>query len=321
MNIFFDIIIAILIIITALPAVILLYHRHQKNTWEHKHKRLTALISILLFLASLIIIYGSFIEPNIIVINNQTIDLEKINTPIKIVFVADIQVGKYKQTKFVERIVEKIIAQNPDIILLGGDQIDNENYNPDEIKYLEPLKKLTNDYPVYAIQGNHEYGVGGGKALTDPNYRVANMGQPTKDYLENIGVFFLENKLEIINIRDERFYLFGGDDLWAKKLDLTALQNREENYPTIALVHNPIGACEVSKYNVNLMLSGHTHGGQIRLPFIGPVGRVDDITPKAWYQGWNIINEMKLFVSSGAGESGARARLFNPPEIVMLMIK
>ena len=69
------------------------------------------------------------------------------------------------------------------------------------------------------------------------------------------------------------------------------------------------------------MLSGHTHGGQIRLPFIGPLGKVDSITPKTWYQGWNNIDEMKLFVTSGIGESGTRARLFNPPEIVILTLE
>lgn len=321
MNIFFDILIAILITITALPAVILLLYRRNKTTWEHRHKKITLTISILLFLGAIVVIYGSFIEPRIIVLNNQTIDLEKINEPIKIVFVADYQVGKYKQEKFVNKTVEKIIAQNPDIILLGGDMVDNETYDENEINYLEPLKQLTSKYHTYAIQGNHEYGVGGGKALTDPRYRVADMSQETKKYLENIGVNFLENQLTEITINNQSFYLFGGDDLWANKLNLKSLKNREKDLATIALIHNPFAAYNVAKENVDLMLSGHTHGGQIRLPFIGPLGRIDDITPKAWYQGWSNIDNMKLFVTSGIGESGARARLFNPPEIIILNVK
>ena len=321
MNIFFDILIAILIIITASPAVILLFCRFRKNTWESKHKKLTLLFSVILLLGTTTIAYGSFVEPKIITLNYQNIDLEKITKPIKIVFVSDYQVGKYKQEKFVEKTVEKIIAQNPDIILLGGDIVDNEIYNPEEINFLKPLKQLTAKYPVYAIQGNHEYGVGGGKALTDPKYRVADMSQTTKKYLENIGVKFLENQLTEINIKNQSFYLFGGDDLWANKLNLEPLKNREKDLTTIALIHNPLAAYDVSKETVDLMLSGHTHGGQIRLPFIGPVGRIDDITPTAWYQGWSDINNMKLFVTSGIGESGARARLFNPPEIIILTVK
>lgn len=321
MNTFFDILIAILIIITASPAVILLFYRFKKNTWESKHKKLTLLFSVILLLGTTIVAYGSFLEPKIITLNYQNINLQKITEPIKIVFVADYQVGKYKQTKFVQKTIEKIIVQNPDLILFGGDMIDNEIYNENEINFLKPLKQLTEKYPVYAIQGNHEYGVGGGKALTDPNYRVADMSQTTKKYLENIGVKFLENQLMEINIKNQSFYLFGGDDLWTNKLNLEPLKNREKDLATIALIHNPLAAYDVTKENVDLMLSGHTHGGQIRLPFIGPVGRIDDITPTAWYQGWNDVNGMKLFVTSGIGESGARARLFNPPEIVILIIE
>jgi len=321
MNIFFDIQIAILVIITALPAVILLLNKHKKNTWENKHKKFISFLATLLLLGTLIIIYGSFIEPRLIIINQQKINLAKITEPIKIVFIADYQVGKYKQEKFVEKTVEKIIAQNPDLILFGGDMIDNEIYNEKEINFLKPLEKLTTKYPVYAIQGNHEYGIGGGKSLRDSNYRVADMSLETKNYLENIGINFLENQLTEINIKNQSFYLFGGDDFWANKLNLEPLKNREKDLATIALIHNPLAAYAVAKENVDLMLSGHTHGGQIRLPFIGPLGKVDSITPKTWYQGWNNIDEMKLFVTSGIGESGTRARLFNPPEIVILTLE
>lgn len=320
MNTFFDILIAILITITALPAVILLLYRRNKTTWEYRHKKITLFFSTILLIGTALVVYGSFLEPKLIVLNQQNINLEKITEPIKIVFVADYQVGKYKQDKFVQKTVEKIIAKNPDIILLGGDMVDNEIYNPEEINFLKPLKELIAKYPVYAIQGNHEYGVGGGKALTDSNYRVADMSQITKKYLENIGIKFLENQLIEINIKNQSFYLFGGDDLWANKLNLEPLKNREKDLTTIALIHNPLAAYNVSKENIDLTLSGHTHGGQIRLPFIGPVGRIDDITPTAWYQGWNDVEKMKLFVTSGAGESGVRARLFNPPEIVILTV-
>lgn len=320
MNTFFDILIAILITITALPAVILLLYRRNKTTWEYRHKKITLFFSTILLIGATMVVYGSFLEPKIIVLNQQNIDLEKITEPIKIVFVSDYQVGKYKQDKFVQKTIEKIIAQNPDIILLGGDMVDNEIYDPNQINYLGPLKQLANKYPTYSIQGNHEYGIGGGKGLTDPKYRVADMSRETKQYLESIGIKFLENQLTEINIKNQSFYLFGGDDLWANKLNLEPLKNRKKDLATIALIHNPLAAYDVARENVDLMLSGHTHGGQIRLPFIGPVGRIDGITPTTWYQGWNDVEKMKLFVTSGIGESGARARLFNPPEIVILTI-
>ena len=74
-------------------------------------------------------------------------------------------------------------------------------------------------------------------------------------------------------------------------------------------------------HNIDLVLSGHTHGGQIRLPFIGSIMSIETKIPRSWYQGWNDYQGTKLFTSSGANESSTRARLFNPPEVVLLTVK
>ncbi len=324
MKLYFDLLISIGIIITALPAVILLYNSiKRKHSWEYKNKKLTKLFSAILLLGTLTILYGSFIEPNILVTNNQSIHLSGIDSPIRIAFIADFQVGPYKKTAHIEKVVNRIISLEPDIVLIGGDQVDNGGTPNDETIYLEPLKKLVSaGLPVYSIHGNHEYGVGSELSMKDRKKRLPNVSTQVQESMEALGIRYLINELEEISVRNQSFYIFGGDSLlFDNALSFDALQKREKTIPTIALIHNPAAAWETSKQNVDLMLSGHTHGGQIRLPFLGPIGRADKIIPLDWYQGLKKVDEMQLFVTSGTGETGARSRLFNPPEVVLITLK
>ncbi len=318
---FFDVLIILLITITALPAVILLYSRKKrKGSWEYKNKKQSLILAIILLLGTIVVSYGSFIEPQLIVTNYQKIDLEKINSPIKIAVISDFQVGYFKQEKYVEKITNRILKLNPDLVFIVGDIVDNAVYEEKEAEQLSPIKKLADAIPTYAIHGNHEYGIGGGKSILEPAHRTADVSTETKEIVESFGIRYLVNEIEEIKVNEEKFYLFGGDSIWAGKLDYSILENRNEDLATIALIHNPLAIFQAHKQNIDLMLSGHTHGGQIRLPFIGPMGRVDGILPAEWYQGWSEFEGMNFFVTSGIGESGTRARLFNPPEIVMLTV-
>ena len=323
MELYYDLLISIGITATAFPAVILLFHRLQdKKSWEYKHKKLSLIYSLVLLFGTTILLYGSFVEPRLLVTNEQTIDLPNIDEPITIAFVADFQVGPYKKTGHIQKVVHTILANDPDIVLIGGDQVDNFTIEKDETIYLTPLVQLAKQIPTYAVHGNHEYGVGGGKSIEDARYRTSDVSEQTKKALEKLGITYMTNDLALVTSTPSPIYLFGGDSWWAGKLDFAILKKREyTDIPSIALIHNPAAAWRTSDHNIDLMLSGHTHGGQIRLPFIGPVGRIDEITPPEWYQGLNKQNGMKLFVTSGTGETGTRARLFNPPEVVILTIK
>ena len=72
---------------------------------------------------------------------------------------------------------------------------------------------------------------------------------------------------------------------------------------------------------VDLVLSGHTHGGEIRLPFIGPVGPMPTVLPREYDKGYKEYKGIPVFITSGVGSTGTRVRLFNPPEIVVLTIE
>jgi hypothetical protein len=310
-------------IITAFPAVILLYSSFKRpESWEYTHKKITYIFSSLLFACTLTLIWGSFIEPRILVVKEYTQDIQQIKKPVRIAFVSDIHMGIYKQTEWMKKIIEKIKTLNPDMVILGGDQIDNDIYNPAELIYLEPLRELAKDYPVYTIHGNHEYGIRGGKSVSDPKYRAADISKEARKRMEDIGVIYLVNQVELVTVEEQTFYLFGGDEYWNHTLDFSTIQNREKkDIPVIGVVHNPSFITETYPYDVPLWLSGHTHGGQIRLPFVGPIGRADSVLSTRYYKGLQELpNTQHILISSGAGETGARARLFNPPEIVFLTI-
>ncbi len=323
MKLFFDILITLGITITALPAVMLLYSmKKRESSWEARNTRIAKILATILLIGTTLLIWGSFLEPKLIVINKKTIDVPNIDEEIRIAFIADFQLGRYKQNDWAQTVSEKIITLNPDIVLIGGDNVDNAIYNEKELSYLEPLELLAEKYPTYAVHGNHEYGIGGGKSITNPKYRVANVTEETKKMMESIGIRYLVNELEEIKIENQSFYLFGGDEFWSGNLNFDILKNKATNIPTIGLIHNPAFIRDEYPTDVDLYLSGHTHGGQIRFPILGPIGRVDNVIPAEYYQGLHDLdNNTQLFVTSGIGETGTRARLFNPPEIVLITLE
>ena len=323
MHQYFDILISILIFSTLAPAAILLYSAKLRPTSiEAKYKKITYTISTLLIIGTATVIYGSFIEPHILTLNEVSVNTGKMSKPLKIAFLADIQAGQYRKIDYVQKITDRLAYYNPDIIILGGDFVENFASESDEYLQLAPIGTITNKYPTYAVLGNHEYGIGSGLSVTFDKYRTPNVSEDVSKYLGSLGVRVLRNELVTVTSTPSPFYLFGIDEWMAHKQDLRPLKNdRTENFATIVVVHNPYAALTISSYkNIDLILSGHTHGGQIRFPFVGPLGRVDDVTPADWYQGLRQVENSKLFVTSGVGETGARARLFNPPEIVMLTI-
>ncbi len=323
MSKYYDLLIAIMLILTAYPAVIFLCSIYKRpKSWEAKNKKKTFSLAIILLFGSSIIIWGSFIEPKIIVVNKQEIDLAKIDKPIKIALISDLHVGPYKKADWVKKVVKKILDLKPDLVFIAGDNLYNSEYNPKEISYLAPLAELAKQIPTYDINGNHEYGIGDGKNWNKKHIYNADWSIEMQTTMKKLGAHYLANDLNIITVQDQSFYLFGGDSILAGKLDFSILKNRTEDLATIALIHNPLFLFITDYPKMDLTLSGHTHGGQIRLPFLGPIGRVDNLIPTNFYQGLHDLpNGNKIFVTSGIGESGPRARLFNPPEIVLITVE
>jgi len=321
MNLYLYTIIYGFILIAALLVFFIIRDRRKPGLFFNRQKKISLLIVILLLFGILTALYSTLIEPYLLTITRLEIKTSQL-IDIKIAFVSDIQVGKHKKTAWVEKIVKKIQEQKPDLVILGGDLIDNEGTFEDESRYLEPLKKLVGRYPIYYVLGNHEYGIGGA-VRTRPEKYTGDRSQFLIDRMKNLGIPLLRNSLECEKVANQDICLFGTDDIWKKAVNYTELNKWDRTIPLILVTHNPDG---ILYYPTNLpapilTLAGHTHGGQIWLPIIGPLATAQTILDASYYRGLNFFKNMPIFTSVGAGESGAPLRLFAVPEVVIIELQ
>jgi len=270
---------------------------------------------VFLFSCFFVISWGSFIEPKLIKLKHTELNLEQTtqNENIKIVLLTDLHIGRYKKSFFINRVIKKIQAEKPDLILLGGDYILGKEEN---FKYLYPLQKLSTTIPTYAITGNHEFALAYDQD-PDRQDKTATM----RRLFKNWNITILDNKTVKITINKNSFNLTGIPDIWGDDDNLhKAKINLDPRIPSILLCHNPSIIDNPESEIFNLILSGHTHGGQIRLPFWGPVSSLPTTLGRKIDKGLFMIKKTALYISAGLGESGARARLFNQPEISVLNI-
>jgi len=279
-----------------------------------QRSKLKFAIAIILIVGFTMVFYGSFIEPRMLFVNEYNIDIKKTesNDRIKIAAVADPHFGPFKKYGYSQKIADKLEEQNPDVIVLLGDYIYGLEENA---KYLEPIIKLSSKYPIFVISGNHDYHL--------PEFKSPKQKDKTqilRQLLKKYNIKLLENSSQKIFINNEPIYLVGIKEIWTGEADLElAMQNIDQTKPIIMLCHNPDFIMQAHD-TIDLMLSGHTHGGQIRLPGIGPVPPLPDELGRKFDKGLFKFNNAQLFITSGVGEAGPRARLFNPPEIAILNI-
>lgn len=271
-----------------------------------------------IFLAMLawgVIFYGSFVEPRQIVVHSQELRLSEQPThTITAAVIGDTHVGPYKGRAFIEHMIDHIVEINPDVIFLVGDYVYDHG---DQVTALEPLANITRVYPTYAVLGNHDYD------LRSPASPVDDArAREVEEALTSYGVHVLKN--EGVAIDNNQLWLAGVEDIWSHRARIgDALFDRPvPPLPTILLTHNPDTMFFVRHSQlINLVLAGHTHGGQIRLPLIGPVPQIPDELGRHYDKGLFDYDGTPLFITSGIGESGPRARLFNLPEIAALTIE
>lgn len=330
MSFFFDLIIIGFLLFSFLLFTSIFLDRRQKKFWEYRHPFWRSAILVSLALAWLTVFYGSFIEPERIVIKRQSIDLSANDRePIQIAFVSDIHIGPYLKTFFLKRLVKKIENLSPDLVLIGGDIIYAQ---ANQVKYLSPLKRLAGGFPVFAVLGDHDYKVKkrGGETIIDEA-----AAKKVEEALWENNIQVLKN--EALPLEKNQIWLLGIDDIKARRanpekaLDTIAVlkealilspanRSNANHWFKVALTHNPDLMLYERSSEFDLVLAGNTHGGQIRLPLIGPLGIIPDYLGQKYDQGLFDFNGTKLFITSGVGSSGPRSRLFNPPEIALLTI-
>lgn len=213
-------------------------------------------------------------------------------------------------------LIELLSQTDPDIIVITGDLVDSRQTDI-EIA-LEFARQVINISPVYYVTGNHEARV--------PEYENLRMG------LEEAGVIVLENQkvileregesITLIGLDDPSFkedYLFG-DAASVSRAALSELQNESDGY-TVLLAHRPELIDTYVNAGVDLVFSGHAHGGQFRLPFIGGlVAPNQGFFPK-YDAGLFSEENTTMIVSRGVGNSIIPVRFNNRPEIIIAELK
>lgn len=224
----------------------------------------------------------------------------------KIVQVSDLHNAKFGKEN--GKLINKIKTQKPDMIVITGDIVDS---NRSDIKATcDFVKEIANIAPVYYVTGNHEYW------LDDDNYNELISG------LDGAGAKILNNETVQISRNDESILLIGLDDnyLQGRTLD-NLVENEKEDSFKVLLAHEPQYIMKYSKAKVDLVFTGHAHGGQFRLPFIGGVVAPGQGFNPQYTEGIYDEGNTTMVVNRGLGNSVIPVRLFNDPEIITLILK
>lgn len=276
-------------------------------------------IFIIIIVMAVIIAIGVFLylQNNIIDITKYNLKYDKADEPIRIVQLSDLHSKPFK------KVLKKIDEIKPDIICITGDYINDREKN--KKKMLKYAKALVARAKVYYITGNHER-------------RLENFDE-LMDELSKVGFIVLLNRVSIYNDKGFEIDFLGLDENQANFDDYKARKKGTFEYKDmspyfkqlneldgykIVLSHYPenfegVKEMNYSQYDFDLQLSGHAHGGQFCLPFIGPVySPGQGLKPK--YAKGSFGNRPKLIVSRGLGNAEFPFRLFNHPEINVINI-
>jgi predicted MPP superfamily phosphohydrolase len=275
------------------------------------------LLGVLALVATLTVIYGTFVEPKLLTVTRATIPI-KLHRQLTIVVLSDLHVGPYVQEAEIRRVVEKANQLMPDLVLLAGDYVQQDRGDAETLAALNPLSDLKPSIGTFAVFGNHDHGVS--RWLHGLKYMPADPSPLIAEKLRNLGITLLVNQSMKLDLGADTLTIAGVDDAWSKNADLVAtLKERDPASPTILLSHNPDVILDPLSGEANLIVSGHSHGGQIRLPWIGPLTPLPIRIGTDKSMGVFSLSEgHTLAVTRGIGMLGPRARLFAPPEIMLL---
>lgn len=282
-----------------------------QNTFQKKRKQL---------LIGLLILFGmigfSYFENNAITVSEYEIASEKLPESFDgfvIVHLSDLHNKAFGENQ--KRLIKHVKAQNPDMIVITGDLIDSNR--PDVEKGLLLVEEAVKIAPVYFITGNHD------NWLSDTNTFALFQG------LEQLGVRVLDDERTELYLEDETecISLLGVDDdtvsdtsrLRETLSELTA-QNESQPVFTLLLAHQPQRLPDYGEYEIDLVLSGHAHGGQFRIPLVGGFVAPDQGFLPKYTKGLYEENGTKMIVSAGLGNSVIPQRLLNRPEVVKITL-
>lgn len=281
---------------------------------KRKWKILIIILIVFHFVTLIIVLY---LSKYTLTCTRYVLNTSKISSTIRIVHLSDLHNQEFGNRN--DNLIKKIKGENPDLICVTGDLLNKDEKNVDIATNL--ISNLAKDYPVYVSLGNHEL-----------EYKYTSSEELIRT-LEKYGAVVLEFGYQDINIKGERIRIGGlyGYDLPetndACREDETKFLSefqKSEDYKLL-LTHMPFGwyqAGSLDYWDVDLVLTGHTHGGQVRIPFIGGLYAPDI----GWFPGkeeglyYSENRDRVMVLSRGLGSTEKIPRFNNVPEIVVVDI-
>lgn len=272
-------------------------------------KRLTLIILCFLVVAW---VYSIKIEPKMLIKKEIKLknDINYNNGNVKIIQFSDVHLGDFFSLNQLEKVVKKINENEPDIVVFTGDLIDvaSQYENINEISNV--LSKIDVKLGKYAVYGNHDYGGGAVRVY--------------ENIMKESGFKVLVNENHSIKVSpNKNINILGVDDVLLGKPNIEkTVKNIRRNDYNILLSHEPDYVDKFKDYNIDLVLSGHSHGGQVYIPFYGPL-KSTTYGEKYTRGLYNLNNQRdtKLYVNTGLGNTKLPIRLGNVPNISLFEIE
>ncbi|MCP4934546.1 MAG: metallophosphoesterase [bacterium] len=250
--------------------------------------------------------YPIFIERNIVQINRYIVSIDNLPASFHgftIAQLTDLHLGFLVSESFIKGIVYKANELKTDVIVCTGDYVQEENTTKEIDKVWPILSKLEAKYGVYSVLGNHDHWADPEKSL----YWLERTGQN------------IRHKCKSIYKGKDRIIIGGAGDYWEDDLKIDeAFSCSEKDECRILLSHNPDSVDTEFETSLSLVLSGHTHGGQVVIPFWGPP--VLPVKNKNYTSGLMATPNTKLFISRGIGWAIYPVRFNCYPEIAVLQL-
>ena len=272
------------------------------------NKKIVVAVVVVPILLVLLLVYVVLIEPSQLVVQKQSIALPHWSpglNHLKVAVLTDLHVGCLSvPVSKLRRVIATTNEQNPDVIVMLGDFVTGHggqtSLKPEE--FVHELSALKAKYGVYTVLGNHDWWYNGDAVRAE---------------LEKANMHVLENEAREVKINGSSLWIAGLADQWTRVPDIPRTMSRfPVGAPCLMLMHEPDLFRDVPE-SVSLSLAGHTHGGQVSLPFIGPPIVPSRLGSK-FARGLVVENDRHYFVSSGVGTSILPVRFGVPPEICVL---
>jgi len=255
--------------------------------------------------------YARDIEPKLLEVNHHHITNQSIPSEFNnfnIVQFSDTHLGFHYSKRQFQTLIQKINDIKPDIIFFTGDLLDEPNKYKEVQPIISLLKDLEAPYGKFAIYGNHDHGGYGSDIY--------------KSIMEQAGFTLLLNSHKQVRMQNgNSIYIMGIDDAMLGKPNIKmAVEGVPTDAYKILLSHAPDLANEASTYNIQMQLSGHSHGGQVKIPFAGAL--VKPPFAEYYHEGFYTIGlrPLTLYVNRGIGTTRLPFRFLSRPELTIFTL-